>query len=179
MADNIDNDDRTEAFLRLLNEHERKLSLYVTGLVACPQDSQDVLQEGKIVMWRQFHQFELGTNFPAWARKILFYQILAYRRKSSRNRSENLSDAILEKLSDESESALRESRWIEREKTLKQCIQKLNSDHKEILELRYRDESSIEDISRCTERTEGAVYRLLSRIRKNLLQCVEKEAITS
>jgi alpha-L-rhamnosidase len=50
----------------------------VTGLIACPQDAQDILQEGKIVMWRQFHQFELGTNFAAWARKILFYQILAY-----------------------------------------------------------------------------------------------------
>ncbi len=167
--------DRTEAFLRLLTEHERRLAIYVTGLVACPQDSQDVLQEGKIVMWRQFHQFELGTNFAACARKILFYQILAFRRRSKRVQTEVLSERILEVLNEESESAIREQRWEKREKALQACVTKLSGEHREILELRYRDEASIEGISRRTERTEGAVYRLLSRLRKNLYECVEKE----
>jgi RNA polymerase sigma-70 factor (ECF subfamily) len=167
--------DRTEAFLRLITEHERRLAIYVTGLVVCPQDAQDVLQEGKIVMWRQFHQFELGTNFAAWARKILFYQILAFRRRCKRDRSEFLSDRLLETLSEESESAIKEQRWQKREKALQECVTKLSGEHREILELRYRDEASIEGISRRTERTEGAVYRLLSRLRKNLHQCVEKE----
>ncbi|MEM9018116.1 MAG: sigma-70 family RNA polymerase sigma factor [Verrucomicrobiota bacterium] len=167
--------ERTEAFLRLLNDHERKLGIYVTGLVTCPQDAQDILQEGKIVMWRQFDQFELGTNFAAWARKILFYQILAYRRRSKRDRSERLSDRILELLSEESESAIREKRWENREAALADCVTKLSEEHREILHLRYRDEASIERISHCTERTEGAVYRLLSRLRKNLFQCVERE----
>lgn len=167
--------DRTEAFLLLLTEHERRLALYVTGLVACPQDAQDVMQEGKIVMWRQFHQFELGTNFPAWARKILFYRILAYRRRSKRARSEHLGERVLELLSEESESAIRENRWERRELALQKCVTKLPPDHREILDLRYRDEASIEGISRRTERTEGAVYRLLSRLRKNLYLCVEKE----
>lgn len=166
---------RTEAFLRLLTEHERRLAIYVTGLVACPQDSQDILQEGKIVMWRQFHQFELGTNFPAWARKILFFQILAYRRRSKRQPSEQLSERLLERLSEESESAQREQRWERRERALQDCVLKLSPEHREILELRYRDETSIEGISRRTERTEGAVYRLLSRLRKNLFLCVERE----
>ncbi len=167
--------DRTESFLRLLAEHERRLALYVTGLVACPQDAQDVLQEGKIVMWRQFHQFELGTNFPAWARKILFYQILAYRRRSKRSRTERLGERVLEMLNDESESAMREQRWERREKALRDCVAKLSPEHREILEWRYRDEASIEGISRRSERTEGAVYRLLSRLRKNLHLCVERK----
>ncbi len=167
--------DRTEAFLRLLTEHERRLAIYVTGLVACPQDAQDVLQEGKIVMWRQFYQFELGTNFAAWARKILFYQILAFRRRSKRDHTEVLSERMLEVLNEEAESAIREQRWEKREKALQDCVTKLSREHREILELRYRDEASIEGISRRTERTEGAVYRLLSRLRKNLYECVEKE----
>ncbi len=167
--------DRTESFLRLLAEHERRLALYVTGLVACPQDAQDVMQEGKIVMWRQFHQFELGTNFPAWARKILFYQILAYRRRSKRSQAERLGERVLELLNDESESAIREQRWERREEALRECVGKLSPEHREILEWRYRDEATIEGISRRSDRTEGAVYRLLSRLRKNLHLCVEKQ----
>ena len=167
--------ERTEAFLLLLSEHERKLGIYVTGLIASAQDAQDILQEGKIVMWRQFDQFELGTNFAAWARKILFYQILAYRRRTKRHAAESLSDKMLEMLSEESESAIRENRWERREQALMHCVTKLSEEHREILHLRYRDEASIERLSHRTERTEGAVYRLLSRLRKNLYECVEKE----
>ncbi len=170
-----ESNERTEAFLRLLNEHERRLGLYVTGLIHCPQDKQDILQEGKIVMWRQFGQFELGTNFAAWARKILFYQILAYRRRSKRQHGETLSDRMLERLSEESETAIREKRWEKREEALESCVTRLSEEHRDILQMRYRDESSIERISHRTERTEGAIYRLLSRLRKNLFQCVEKE----
>ncbi len=171
--------DRTEAFLRLLSEHDRRLALYVTGLVACPQDAQDVLQEGKVIMWRQFHQFELGTNFSAWARKILFYQILAYRRRSKKNHPQLLGERVLELLNEESESAMREQRWEKREVALRACLGELSAEHRRILELRYRDETSIEGISHRTDRTEGAVYRLLSRLRKNLYLCVEKQLGTA
>ena len=170
-----EHDDRTEAFLRLLGEHERKLALYVTGLVACPTDAQDILQEGKIVMWRSFEKFELGTNFPAWARKILFHRILAYRRQVKKKPVALLSEATLELLHDEAESALREKRWEKREKALECCLEKLKDDHREVVQLRYRDEASIERIAGMVERTEGAVYRLLSRLRQNLYDCVERE----
>jgi RNA polymerase sigma-70 factor (ECF subfamily) len=88
---------------------------------------------------------------------------------------DTLSDRMLEMLSEESETAIREDRWVKREKALTACVSRLSTDHREILEMRYRDEASIERISHRTERTEGAVYRLLSRLRKNLYECVEKE----
>ncbi len=108
-----------------------------------------------------------------------FLPVLAYRRRSKRTRSEHLSDVLLERLSEESESAVREQRWERREKALQECVTKLSPEHREILELRYREEASIEGISRRTERTEGAVYRLLSRLRKNLYLCVEKQLGTA
>jgi len=167
--------DHTEEFLRLLAEHERKLGLYVHGLVANTQDAQDILQEGKIVMWRAFGQFKQGTNFAAWARKILFHQILAYRRRTKRDPCQSLSDELLELLSAEAEAAIAEGRWEKREKALNHCLQKLNPDHRRIVQMRYRDEASIEKIAHRVERTGGAVYRLLSRLRRNLYDCVERE----
>lgn len=174
MSDSSDSD-RTEQFLRLLTENERRLAIYVTGLISCPQDAQDILQEGKIVMWRHFDQFELGTNFAAWARRILFHQILAWRRRAKRQPSEMLTEKVLVMLRDEAESAARERHWQRREKALARCVESLPREHREVLDLRYRDEASIEAISHRTDRTEGAVYRLLSRIRKLLFDCVERE----
>jgi RNA polymerase sigma-70 factor (ECF subfamily) len=50
----------------------------------------------------------------------------------------------------------------------------LPEDHRQIIQMRYRDEASIEKISHRLERTEGAIYRLLSRVRQTLFQCVER-----
>jgi RNA polymerase sigma-70 factor (ECF subfamily) len=166
--------DRTEPFLRLLSQHDRQLSLYVSGLIPSPQDAQDILQEGKIVMWRCFDRFEMGTNFPAWARKILFHQVIAHRRRVKKDNTETIGERALELLSDEAESALREGRWVQREKALSQCLTKLTEDHRRIIQMRYRDEATIERIALAVERTETAVYRLLSRLRLALFQCVER-----
>jgi RNA polymerase sigma-70 factor (ECF subfamily) len=71
--------DRAEEFVFLLARHERLLGAYVMTMVPHPQDADDILQEAKVVMWRNFTKFEPGTNFGAWARKVAFHQVLAYR----------------------------------------------------------------------------------------------------
>ncbi len=163
----------TEEFLRLLTEHDRTLAIYVTGLVQPLQDAQDILQEGKIVMWRHFGKFKSGTNFVAWGRKILLRQILAYRRKMKHRRHGQLNEDILVLLDVEMDSAIREKRWVEREQALRECLRKLKPEQRELIEQRYRDEASIEKISRQTDKSETAVYQLLYRIRKALQDCVQ------
>ena len=163
----------TEEFLRLLTEHDRTLAIYVTGSVQPLQDAQDILQEGKIVMWRHFGKFKSGTNFVAWGRKILLRQILAYRRKMKHRRHGQLNEDILVLLDVEMDSAIREKRWVEREQALRECLRKLKPEQRELIEQRYRDEASIEKISRQTDKTETAVYQLLYRIRKALQDCVQ------
>jgi RNA polymerase sigma-70 factor (ECF subfamily) len=163
----------TEEFLRLLTEHDRTLAIYVTGLVQPLQDAQDILQEGKIVMWRHFGKFKSGTNFVAWGRKILLRQILAYRRKMKHRRHGQLNEDIMVMLDAEMDSAIREKRWVKREQALRECLRKLKPEQRELIEQRYRDEASIEKISRQTDKTETAVYQLLYRIRKALQDCVQ------
>ena len=169
----VHSQERTEEFLRLLSEHDRMFSIYVTGLVQPLQDAQDILQEGKIVMWRHFGKFKSGTNFLAWGRKILLRQILAYRRKMKHRRHGQLNEDILIMLDAEMDSAMREKRWVEREQALRDCLRKLPPEQRELIEQRYRDEASIEKISRQADKTESAVYQLLYRIRKTLQDCVE------
>lgn len=168
-------EDRTADFLNLLSEHERKFSMYVIGLVGSPQDAQDILQEGKLVMWRNFDAFKPGTNFVAWGRKILFHKILSYRRQSKRFAYSLLNEETLRLLDAEipASAVAREKRWADRERALEDCVAGLKNDHRKILELRYRDEASIQRISHEVGRTEGAVYRLLSRLRAALYDCIE------
>ncbi len=79
MAD-TDPANAAENYLRLLNEHERALKAYVHALVNDRHDAEDIIQTCKLTMWKQFDQFEIGTHFLAWARKITLHLILNYRR---------------------------------------------------------------------------------------------------
>src|SRR6267154_1719445 len=123
--------DRAEEFVFLLARHERLLGAYVMTMVPHPQDADDILQEAKVVMWRNFAKFEAGTNFGGWARKVAFHQVLAYRKRK------------------------------QRERVLRECVAKLPADHREALQLRYQEGLSLEDMAVRLERTVGALYRLL------------------
>ena len=118
--------DRTEAFIRLLIEHERKLGRYAMTLVPHAQDADEVLQESKMIMWRSFDRFQLGTDFVAWARKIVFHQVLKYRRRPSR-RLQPFSDETIELIASTSRD-MTERLDLQKE-VLGDCIAKLPPDH--------------------------------------------------
>ena len=57
-----------------------------------------------------------------------------------------------------------------RSRALHDCVQKLSRPHRQILPLRYSRE--IDAIAEKVGRSEGAIYRLLSRLRASLHRCI-------
>jgi RNA polymerase sigma-70 factor (ECF subfamily) len=163
--------DRAEEFVFLLARHERLLGAYVMTMVPHPQDADDILQEAKVVMWRHFAKFESGTNFGAWARKVAFHQVLAYRKRKHRDRLD-FSEDFLRAVADEVETSA--NRLELRERLLHECVAKLADDHRDAVNLRYQENLSLEDMATRLGRTVGALYRLLSRVRAVLHECVTK-----
>ena len=169
--------DPTESYLVLLNEHERALAAYVHALVNDRHDAEDILQSGKLVMWKQFAQFEPGTHFLAWARKIAFHQILNHRRSAKRKPLYSVEPAFLEAVAAEID---RTSETLSaRSEALHECLQRLPENQRRLILLRYYEDHDIAAIATETRRTEAAVYKLLSRIRAALNDCVKERLVTS
>lgn len=164
--------DRTTEFLTLLTQHDRVLGIHVHALVNSSADADDILQQTKLIMWREFAQFERGTNFLAWARKIAFHQILTYRR-SKKKEHLPLEEDVLEALHHEV-SRLADTHDDRRE-ALQSCLHKLPTEHRQLVLLRYYEDLEVEQVAEKIRSTAGAVYRALSRVRFTLLECVEKE----
>ncbi len=162
---------RTEVFLRLLGQHQRGLHVYVMSLVPNQVDAEDVLQQTQLVLWREFAQFEIGTNFAAWACRVAYNQVLAWRKRRQRDRLV-FSEAFLEAVAAEAASS---SDWLEeRSQRLAACISKLPRHHQELIQLRYSQGTPVETIAAEVHRSVDAVYRMLSRIRQCLLDCVTR-----
>lgn len=170
----MNEDDRAEHFIQLLAEHERRLAAYVMTFVSSPTDADDILQETKMWLWRSFDQFEIGTSFGAWARKAAFYRIQQhFRKRGTEDRRLVFSDSCLAKLAEafERNATYRDDR-IDR---LSDCVAKLSLKHRQILSLRYGEELAVEEVAGRIDRTVAATYRVLSRIRLFLRDCVSGE----
>lgn len=172
MVQTVNEDDHAELFIQLLAEHERRLAAYVMTFVSSAPDADDILQETKIWLWRSFDQFEIGTNFGAWARQAAFYRIQQFIRKRGAERKRLVfSDACLEQLAETFEQNIQHKE--DRTDRLSDCVAKLSPSHRQVLALRYGEELMVEDIASRVERTVAATYRVLSRIRLVLRDCVQ------
>ena len=86
MSTSSNSDDRTTQFVALLAASERRLAGFVLTLVPNFVDADELLQETKIRLWEQFHDYDPDKSFDAWAKTIAYFQILTYRKKKGREK---------------------------------------------------------------------------------------------
>lgn len=167
--------DRTEEFVRLLGETQRYRFAYLMSLMNDRDAVDEVLQETNLVLWREFGSFQPGTNFVAWSCQVAFNQMRTWRKKQQRNRlqfSNEFLEAIAEELETHSEG------FEERLEALRECVAALPDHRQELIRWRYTDGQSVDAIAESMDRSKDAVYRLLSRVRKTLHQCVSGKLVT-
>jgi len=163
--------DRTKEYLRLLGQEERRLRGFILSLVPNWADADDIAQEVRIRLWEQFHTFQPGGDFGAWARSIAYYEVLTFRRKQARRR-EVLSTDSLEAIA--KEVALMSDELDAAIQALKDCFEKLPQAKRELLMQYYAGASSTREIAAAMGRSFDATRQAILRTRLALRDCVEK-----
>lgn len=158
-------------FVQLFTRHQRRIYLYILAQVPRPVDAEEILQETNIIIWRKCAQFELGTNFLAWACRIAKFEVLKYREKHRRDRI-YFSDSFVEQIADEAETASDELE--RRRKALSHCLGKLRDKDRELIQRRYAPGENGKSIADKMQRPVNSVYQSLGRIRRTLLECIHR-----
>jgi RNA polymerase sigma-70 factor (ECF subfamily) len=170
----VTENEKVELFVSLLAKHDRSLGIYVISLCPNLTEAEDVIQDVKLFMWKNFDKFTPGTSFVAWAKKIAFYTVLSHRKKTMRQPM-LLGDEFIQAVADDVEK--RQEELEKRHARLGSCIKKLSGREREMLILRYTQRLDIEKMAEILSRTVAAVYRHLSRIRLSLHDCVTREEV--
>ena len=158
--------------MQLLVRHERSLYSYILAQVPNWADADEIAQETRLRLWEQFDQFEPGTQFGAWARKIAYYQILTYRKQQQRVRI-RFNEQTMELLS--TEAGVRADELSPRHLALEKCLAELTDSHRELIAASYSgQEQSTRQLARQLGRTYEATRKTLLRIRQALAQCVDR-----
>ncbi|MGN6136120.1 MAG: sigma-70 family RNA polymerase sigma factor [Aureliella sp.] len=163
---------RIELFVSLLGQHQHQIHRYLLSLVPHAHDADDLLQNTNLFLWREFHKFQEGTNFISWGCAVAYNEVLAWRKRKSRDRLV-FSEAFLEAVS--GQIGMHSNRLELQSRALALCVEELRDNHRQLLKMRYADSGSIEAISGSLGRSSEAVYRMLSRIRRILYDCISRK----
>lgn len=158
--------------MQLFTRNQRRLYLYILSQVPSAQDAEEILQEANCIMLAKHDQFAPGTNFLAWSTQIAVYEILKYRQRFGRDRL-RFSEAFLQAVADEAAVSL--EGIDERRRALEVCLEKLRPADRQLIQHRYQPGSTARDLAETIGRPANSVYQSLGRIRRTLLECVQRQ----
>ncbi|QEG01436.1 RNA polymerase sigma factor CnrH [Stieleria maiorica] len=164
-------EEHSSEFVQLLTEHQRNLFTYIHSLLLNKEDVEEVLQETNLVLWRESSNFEIGTNFRAWACTVALNQVRAFIKRRKRHPvlfEEETISAIARRQEENSAHLDR------RADALAGCVTKLSKRKRVILDQRYGQGQTVEEMAQEYGLTPAGVYKMLSRIRTALHLCVNQ-----
>ena len=160
-----------DQFVRDLTAHQHRLYGLIMSLLPDPERARDVLQETNVVLWRKSGEFTPGSDFGAWAAKVAYLQVMAYRTTQRRDRHV-FDDELLGTLSAEAERL--QTPHDDVFLALDACLERLPVPDRELLMRRYATGGTVKDLAQEIGKSPGAIRVALFRLRNALMECVER-----
>ncbi len=164
-------EDSSQNFADLLASHQPRLAAYIRSLTADAQASRDILQETNVTLLKKSRDFQPGTNFTAWSFRVAYFEVLTWRRGKGRERL-HFNDELVESIAGAGEKLT--SSYDDRLDALTNCISHLPDRQREIIQRRYLNAESVQDIASDLGFKPNAASQLLHRARTNLLKCINQ-----
>lgn len=172
---NLPNQDPTQPeYEDLVKSHQKALREFL--YLICPNQSarEDILQETNRVLLQKRSNFQLGTNFGAWARKIARLQYMSYL-KQRKTKSLLCFDSDLVQVLAKTVEKEGEDLAQQRMEVLPKCLLALDVADRELVKLKYEQQLSLKTISEITGRSEGGLKQAYMRLRKSLGECIDRK----
>lgn len=163
--------ERHHRFLRSFTAHEPAIRAHVRRLVPARADADDVMQEISVVLWEKFDSFRDGADFKAWAFGVARFEVLSWLRDRGRDRLV-LDEEVITKIAEETTAD--EPRLERQREALEHCMKKVPGEQRELLMQAYQPDSRIQEVAQGSGRSVAGFYQWLHRMRKMLLECIQR-----
>lgn len=164
-------------FEALMENIRPRLRAFLLSLTGSESASEDLTQEVCLVLWEKRDKFDPAGDFRAWAFRIAFLQAQNHRRKIARQNNRELpGDELFEQIAEVTQERHgRDDLEEKRHTAVINCLGKLRETHRNLVLRRYQDEHSLEQLSSEAGINRNAMAQKLFRLKRTLLNCVEKQ----
>ncbi|WP_377136917.1 sigma-70 family RNA polymerase sigma factor [Rubritalea spongiae] len=149
------------------------LKAYLSAFLASNDAAiEDCIQEASLVVWKKWdEQWDLD-GFQKFIFVTGKFKALSWLKKHQPAKKVRLSNSLMERLADKTIELERDARLD----SLHLCMEKLSPKHREILDARYVQQGgkAIGELAEKMDRSVGAIYKQLERLRTILRDCVSK-----
>ena len=151
----------------------RQLFSYIFSLCRDFHLAEDVLQEVWLALSKAVETGVEIQNAPAWCRGVAKHVLQKHWREKPKQplyMDNDMLNLVEQTFAEASEDSAAEAR----EQALQACLQSLPKKSRELLELKYQRQSTFAQMAEQLQKTENSLMMALSRLRKQLGQCVEQ-----
>jgi RNA polymerase sigma-70 factor, ECF subfamily len=133
-----------DAMRVLFARHNVRVFRFLVRIVGNDATAEDLLNEVFIDVWRHADRFEARSQVSTWILAIARYKALAALRRRPLDELDDDACETIEDPADDPEIAVQKT---ERSALLQQCLQQLSIAHRQVVDLVYYHEQSIEEVA--------------------------------
>jgi len=146
---------RERAFTGIIKKYQEKLYWHIRRMIVDHDDTNDVLQNMFIKVWKGLENFREDSQLYTWLYRIATNESLTFLSQQKKRSSVSLSDVetgLSNKLKSDTNFDANKLEW-----KLQLGIQNLPEKQRLVFNLRYYDEMPYEEMSRILDTSEGAL----------------------
>lgn len=158
----------------LYGRHHVRVYRFALRLVRKEQVAEDLISEVFLDVWRQAGKFEGRSAVSTWLLAITRFKALSALRRKKDAELDDETAAAIEDTSDNPEVAVAKK---DTGNALRNCLARLSQDHREIVDLVYYHEKSVEEVAEIVGIPENTVKTRLFYARKKLAELLKEAGI--
>ena len=158
----------------LFARHQVRVYRFVLRLVRDQSVAEELVGEVFLDVWRQAGRLEARSRASTWLLAIARYKALSALRRRTDQELDDDKAAALEDPGDSPEVAVLKKNKGE---VLRQCLTALTPEHREIIDLVYYHERSIEDVARITGAPQNTVKTRVFHARKRIAELMAAQGV--
>jgi RNA polymerase sigma-70 factor (ECF subfamily) len=162
-------------FSCLYQRYEPGLFRYIrriSGLDA--EESQDILQESFIKIWRNLNEFDPDLSLSSWIYRVVHNETVSYiRKKKSYGKNNTIEIELYRNILAEEDGMIPANQEIPLD--TQKILENLPFKYKEILVLKFLENKSYSEISDILKIPEGTVATRINRAKKAFRQQMKNE----
>ena len=143
------------SFTQLVRKYQERLYWHIRRMVVAHEDTNDILQNVFIKVWKNLGEFREESNLYTWLYRIATNETLTWIEQQKRHISVSLSgdeNIFAEKISAQKDFDPNKIEW-----KLQQAIQSLPDKQKLVFNLRYYDEMPYDEMAELLSTSAGAL----------------------
>ena len=162
------------AMRQLYARYNLRTYRYLLRLVKDPSAAEDILGDVFLDVWQQAGRFEGRSGVATWLLSIARFKAMSsFRRRTH----QPLEPEMAEGIEDEADNPEVSLQKVSKAAALRRCLGRLSPEHREVIDLVYYHERSVEEVGQVLGIPENTVKTRMFYARKRLSEILRQAGI--